>query len=268
MSRIGLGTAQLAFKDITAEQAIATVHAALDSGVRLIDTALAYTREGVESYAEQIVGRALAQRPGRREALVATKGGHYRDGDDFPVDASPEALRANCDTSLRNLGVDRIDLYQLHHVDPRVPLAESVGALKELQAAGKVAAIGLSNVSVAQIEQARAEAAIAAVQNRLSLADRADLPTVAYCAATGLRYLACLPLGGPAARRDDPVVAGVAARLGLSVPQVWLAWVLAQGAHVTPLVGASRPETIRQSAHSGPLAMGDLALIDQQLTHK
>jgi aryl-alcohol dehydrogenase-like predicted oxidoreductase len=141
MGEVGLGTAQLAFKDITSEQAVATVHAALDAGVRLVDTALAYTRKGIESFAEEMVGRALATWPGRDDVLVATKGGHRRDGDEFPIDGRPAALRADCETSLRNLGVERIGLYRLHWVDPRVPLAESVGALRELQLAGK---IGLS----------------------------------------------------------------------------------------------------------------------------
>ncbi len=247
MTRIGLGTAPLAFKDITEQQAVATVHAAVDCGVTLIDTALAYTRARTESFAEEIVGRACAQRPGH-EVLVATKCGHRRAGDDFPVDASPAALRADCDTSLRSLGVERIDLYQLHWVDPRVPLADSVGALRDLQTAGKVAAIGLSNVSIEQVELARAEAPIASVQNRLSLADRADLATVAHCATVGLRYLAYQPLGGSGRRQDNPAIIEIAASLGASVPQVWLAWVLAQGAHVTPLVGSSRPETITESA--------------------
>lgn len=250
MSRIGLGTAQLAFKDITPEQGIATIHAALDSGIRLIDTALAYTRVGVESYAEDLVHRALRDRDG---VLVATKGGHYRDGDTFPVDASPAALRANCETSLRALGVDRIGLYQLHHVDPAVPLAESVGALRELRDEGKIASIGLSNVSVAQIIEARAEAPIATVQNRLSMAEPADRPTAAYCGAEGLRYLAYLPLGGPGSRLDTPEVTAAASQAGVSAARIWLGWVLAQGPHVTALVGASRAATISDSASAVPL---------------
>src|SRR5215469_3370936 len=114
---IGLGTAQFAFRDGTPEDSVATVRAALDAGVRLIDTALAYTRAGVESYAEQIVARALRGIV-RDRPLVATKGGHWREGDTFPVDGRPETLRAHCEISLRTLGVDQIDLYQLHHVDP------------------------------------------------------------------------------------------------------------------------------------------------------
>ena len=265
MNRIGLGTAPLAFKDITTQQAVATVHAALDCGVSLIDTALAYTRAGSESFAEEIVGRAGAQRPGHG-VLVATKGGHRRAGDAFPIDASPAALRADCDTSLRSLGVERIDLYQLHWVDPRVPLTDSVGALRDLQTAGKIAAIGLSNVSIEHIELARAEAPIASVQNRLSLADRADLATVAHCATVGLHYLAYQPLGGSGRHQHNPAITEIAASLGASVPQLWLAWALAQGAHVTPLVGSSRPETITKSASAGQLLLdpATVSLLEEQ----
>lgn len=268
MSGLGLGTAQLAFKDISAAQGIATVHAALDGGIRLVDTAQAYTRPGVESYAEALVRRALEQRRDRDDVLVATKGGHRRAGDGFPVDASPAALRADCETSLRNLGVDRIGLYQLHHVDPHVPLAESVGALRELRDAGKIADIGLSNVTVAQIELACAEAPIATVQNRLSLAHRDELSTLVHCGRAGLRFLAYSPLGGWRERPDEPIAARVAERHGASVAQVWLAWLLAQGTHVTPLVGASRPGTIADSLRAAGVALDsqDLAALDT-ITH-
>src|SRR6516165_3330730 len=166
---IGLGTAQFAFRDGTPEDSVATVHAALDAGVRLIDTALAYTRADAESYAEQVVARAL-RGIGHDRPLVATKGGHWRDGDAFPVDGRPETLRAHCEISLRTLGAGRIDLYQLHHVDPAVPLADSAGALAELRADGKVAAVGLSNVTIAQLDEASAVTPVDAVQNRLSYA--------------------------------------------------------------------------------------------------
>jgi aryl-alcohol dehydrogenase-like predicted oxidoreductase len=261
--RIGLGTAPLAFKDVTARQVIATIHTALDHGVRLIDTAAAYTRPGIDAYAEAVVAKALAQRSDRADVLVATKGGHRRAGDDFPVDASPAALHADCDRSLRALGVDQIGLYQLHHVDPRVPLADSIGALLELRSAGKIAEIGLSNVSIAQIDEVRRLAPIASVQNRLSLAERADLPTARHCAELGIAYLAYQPLDGSGARPVEVKVAAVAGRLGVSAEQVWLAWLLAEGEHIVALVGSSRPATIAQSARAAEvrLSPAELALI-------
>jgi aryl-alcohol dehydrogenase-like predicted oxidoreductase len=243
---IGLGTAQFAFRDGTPEGAVATVRAALDAGVRLIDTALAYTRPGVESYAEQVVARAL--RPVTTDRpLVATKGGHWRAGGAFPVDGRPAALRAHCEISLRTLGVDRIDLYLLHHVDPAVPLLDSVGALEQLRGEGKIAATGLSNVTIEQLDAALTVTPVAAVQNKLSYADPGDLPTALACARRQVAYLAYSPFGGPAG--TPPLAAlEVAKRRGVSVHRVLLAWLRDQSANILPLVGASRPASIRDSA--------------------
>jgi aryl-alcohol dehydrogenase-like predicted oxidoreductase len=219
---IGLGTAQFAFKDGSPADSVATVHAALDAGVRLIDTALAYTRPGVESYAEQVVARALRGITGERP-VVATKGGHWREGDGFPVDGRPAAIRAHCEISLRTLETDRIDLYQLHHVDPRVPLADSVGALEQLRGEGKIAAIGLS------------------------YADPGDLPTALACARRGVAYLAYSPFGGPSGTPPEAALS-VAIRRGVSVQRVLLAWLRRQSPNILPLAGASRPASIRDSA--------------------
>ena len=248
---IGFGTAPLAFKDVSIDQAVATIRAAVDSGVGLIDTALAYTRPGLESFAEAVVAKALA---GGIDVLVATKGGHRRAGDAFPVDARPASLRADCEVSLRTLGVDTIGLYQLHHVDPRVPLVESVGALEELRTEGKIGMIGLSNVDIAQIEQARAVGPIVSVQNRLSYGDRDDLATAEYCGRRGIAYLAYMPLHGSG---DAGAVRAVAERHGVSRERVRLAWLLAQGPHIVALVGASRPETIADSTAAASLWLND-----------
>lgn len=253
LSGIGLGTAQFAFRERSRPDSIATVHAALDAGIRLIDTALAYTRIGVESYAEDVVAAALRSRPDV-DAVVATKGGHLRRGDDFPIDASPRTLREHCEISLRTLGVERVDLYQLHHVDPKVPFVESVGALAELRAEGKIDGIGLSNVDVAQLDLARGVTPIASVQNRLSLGVPGDLPMVAACVERGIAYLAYMPFGGPGAA--PPVAAVIIAReRGVSPQRVQLAWLRSRSPVVIPLVGASRPSSIVDSA--APLALDD-----------
>lgn len=254
---IGLEAAQFAFKDAAAADSVATVHAVLDAGVRLIDTALAYTRPGVESYAEQVVARALRGMTGERP-LVATKGGHWREGDGFPVDGQPATLRAHCEISLRTLETDRIDLYQLHHVDPRVPLADSVGALEQLRREGKIAAIGLSNVTVAQLDDALAVAPVAAVQNRLAFGDPGDLPTALACAQRRVAYLACSPFGGPSGAPPEAALA-VARRRGGSGHRVLLAWLRQQSPNIVPLAGASRPASIRDSATLLTLDDRDLA---------
>ena len=259
---IGLGTAQFAFRSGTAEDSVATVHAALDAGVTLIDTALGYTRLGVESYAEQIVARALRSFRGARDArpLVATKGGHWRDGDQFPVSGRPEKLRAHCEISLRTLGVSRIDLYQLHHVDPLVPLADSVGALEDLRSEGRVAAIGLSNVSLGQLDAALAIAPIASVQNHLSLTAPGDLAMALACAERNVAYLAYAPFGGPSGMPPTAALS-VARQHGVSVHRVLLAWLRAQSPNIVPLAGASRPATIRDSATALDLTPEDLDLL-------
>jgi aryl-alcohol dehydrogenase-like predicted oxidoreductase len=268
LAGIGLGTAQFAFRERSRAESLATVRAALDGGIRLIDTALAYTHDGVVSYAEELVGEALrdwggtgdtADAGGAADApIVATKGGHYRDGDGFPVDARPEALRAHCLISLAALGVERIDLYQLHKIDPRVPLLESVEALAELRREGLIAAIGLSNVTTSQLDDARAVAPIASVQNRLSTGDRADLVTVADCESRGIAYLAYMPFGGP---DGDPgsAVAAIALARGVSTQRVQLAWLRALSPNVIPLVGASRPASILDSARYIELDAAELA---------
>jgi pyridoxine 4-dehydrogenase len=244
------------------DEAIATVHAALDGGVvRFIDTALAYSRSEHDSFAESVVAEALRQRMVREDVLIATKGGHRRVGEEFPVDASPAALRADCDRSLRALGVEVIDLYQLHHVDPEVPLIESVGALRALQLDGKVRLIGLSNVDIDQIEEALTVAPIASVQNRLSLRHRGDLPTTKYCTERSIAYLAYMPLGGGGGRtRPDEAVNAVATRHGVSAARVQLAWLQAQPSDTLPLVGASRAQTILDS-----MAATDVHLSEEDL---
>jgi aryl-alcohol dehydrogenase-like predicted oxidoreductase len=194
----------------------------------------------------------LGERP-----LVATKGGHWRDGDRFPVDGRPGTLRAHCEISLRTLGTDRLDLYFLHHVDPAVPLADSVGALEELRREGKIAAAGLSNVTIAQLDESCAITPVAAVQNRLSYADPADLPTALACAQRGIPYLAYSPLTAPAGPCLQAALT-VAGRHGASVQRVMLAWLRAQAPNIVPLVGATRPASIRDSADLLHLTHDDL----------
>jgi aryl-alcohol dehydrogenase-like predicted oxidoreductase len=258
VGHIGLGTAPLAFSGIPFTDAVATVRAALDAGVGLIDTAPAYTRPGHDAFAESAVAAALQGRADRENVMVATKGGHRRAGDTFPVDASRAALRSDCDRSLRALGVDAIELYQLHHVDPHVPLVDSVGALRDLQQEGRVRQIGLSNVDIGQIEQALMVAPIASVQNRLSYSHRADLATARHCATRGIAYLAYMPLGGArGGHAPDHALLSVAARHGVSVHRVQLAWLLGQDAPVLPLVGATRPATIADSAAAVGLRLSD-----------
>lgn len=245
---IGLGTAPLAFKEVSEQQGISVIHAALDAGVMLMDTALAYSRPGFASYAESLLRAAMRGRSER--PLIATKGGHWREGTEFPVDGTPATLRRHCEQSLHSLGVERIDLYQLHHVDSNVPLEESIGALSELQQEGKVDMIGLSNVSASQIDLATGLAEISAVQNRASFVHSEGLEIAQHCAGLNIAYLAYMPLDGPRRSAGDcgDSRAAIAEERGVSPQQVSLAWLMSRGDHIIPLVGATRSETIEDSA--------------------
>src|SRR5215210_6493793 len=257
---IGLGGMPLSLDGRPDEdRAIRTIHAALDAGVNLIDTADAYAYDERDvGHNERLIAKALR---GRRDGvLVATKGGHTRRGQDWEVDGRPEHIRAACEASLAALETDVIDLYQFHRPDPSVPYAESVGAFKELQDEGKVRWVGLSNCTVEQLEEALGLAEIVAVQNQLSLGYTSPLAKgeVDACTERGIAFLPWSPLGGigkaDSTERVDAVREAAAAH-GVSPQQVALAWLLAQGPTVIPIPGASRPESITDSARAAELEL-------------
>jgi aryl-alcohol dehydrogenase-like predicted oxidoreductase len=258
---IGLGAMPMSLRGRPEEaRSIRTIHAALDAGVNLIDTADAYCIDEDEvGHNERLIAKALR---GRRDvAFVATKAGHIRPGGDWEVDGRPEHIRAACEASLKALETDRIDLYQYHRPDPDVPYAETVGAFKELQDAGKVRWIGLSNCTLEQLDEALGVAEIVSVQNQLSLEFTSPLHNgeVGTCAERGLAFLPWSPLGGisnaaRAAGSVDPV-RSVADAHGVSPQQVALAWLLSLSPTVIPIPGASRPETIRDSVRAARLEL-------------
>lgn len=267
VSAIGLGAMPLSLTPHPDEAlAVATVQAALDAGVTLIDTADAYAPSDQIGHNERLVGRALAGWGGdRSQVLVATKGGHTRSPDGgWALDGSPTHLRRACEASLTALGVESIDLYYYHRPDPRVPFAESVGTLAELKSEGKIRAIGISNVDVAQIDAARTITDVAAVQNQFSPTFRSSQDELERCAELGITFLPWAPLGG----RDEagsagdrhPAFAAVARERGVSPQQVILAWMLGLAPVTVPIPGASRPTTAADSA-----AAGDLVLSGQEM---
>jgi aryl-alcohol dehydrogenase-like predicted oxidoreductase len=269
---IGLGEMPMSLAGRPDEaRSIRTIHAALDAGVTLIDTADAYCLDGSEvGHGERLVAKALAAWPGDGDrVLVATKGGHTRPGREWGLDGRPEYLRQACEASLERLGVEAIGLYQLHRPDPKVPFAESVGALAELKAAGKVRLVGLSNVGVDQIRQARELVEVASVQNEYSPRFRRSEGELAWCAANRIAFLPWSPLGGIGRGRDlggrHRAFAEVAEAHGVSPQQVALAWELAKAPVVIPIPGSSRPETILDSAAAASLRLSadELALLDR-----
>jgi aryl-alcohol dehydrogenase-like predicted oxidoreductase len=235
-------------------RAVSVIHAALDAGATLVDTANVYCHDETEiGRNERLVAQALQTWRGDRSTIeIATKGGLTRPGGKWIPDGKVKALRAACDASRRALGVDVIDLYQLHAVDPRTPLETSVRALAALQTEGKINRIGLCNVTVGQLESARRIAEIASVQVSLSPLDDENLRNgvAEDCRDHGIRLIAYRPLGGERAARlaRDPVLTDVAARLGVTAAEVALAWLADFGPGVIPIPGPTREETARSIA--------------------
>ena len=268
VSAIGLGAMPMSVDGRPPQaQGVRTIHAALDAGITLIDTADAYCVDADDvGHNERLVAEALATWSGDRGGvIVATKGGHTRGRDgSWGRNGHPEYLRSACDASLKALGTDRIDLYQFHRPDPAVPVEESVGALAELQQAGKIRMVGVSNFSIDQIQKAQSVAGIVSVQNEFSPAYRSSQSEIAYCEANGIAFLAWSPLGGMGAAASlaqrHPAFAAVADECRVSPQRVALAWELAQSPVVIPIPGSSRPETILDS-----LAAVDLQLTAEQL---
>jgi aryl-alcohol dehydrogenase-like predicted oxidoreductase len=248
-------------------RSIATIHAALDAGVTLIDTADAYhLKAGETGHNERLIAKALATYGGdTSDVLVATKGGHIRPGDgSWTVDGSPEHLRQAAEASLKALGVEAIGLYQFHRPDPKVPYAESVGAIRELLDAGKIRLAGISNTTIEQIDIARrilGEGNLASVQNQFSPAFRSSEPELRHAAELGIAFLPFSPLGGSGRAGQlgtrHTAFQEVADAHGVSPQQVALAWMLALAPVVIPIPGASRPESVTDSAKAADLVLTD-----------
>jgi aryl-alcohol dehydrogenase-like predicted oxidoreductase len=270
---VGYGGMHLSLQDRPPEpEGVAVIHAALDAGVRLIDTADSYCLDDSDTgHNERLIARALREWSGpAHEVLVATKGGLTRPRGRWERDARPEHLRAACERSLRALGVERIQLYQLHAPDPSVPFEESVGTLADLQREGKVRWVGLSNVSVEQIRAAEAIVPIASVQNRLNPFFREALVdgVVDYCGSRSIGFLAYSPTGGGRLNRklpEHPVLRPMAARLEVSAHALVLAWALAQSPAVIVIPSARRVAHALDSVSAGGLALSadDLSAIDR-----
>jgi aryl-alcohol dehydrogenase-like predicted oxidoreductase/histidinol phosphatase-like enzyme/predicted kinase len=256
------------------DRAVDVLHAAFDAGVTMLDTADAYCLDESDiGHNERLIARALSTWPGDRTRItVATKGGMTRPEGRWEPDGRARHLRAACERSCRALGTDRIALYQLHAPDPRTPLSTSVKALAALKRDGLIAGIGLSNVTVGQIEEARQITEIAAIQVELSVWNDASILSgvVAYCIANRLPLLAYRPLGGRLARRSlgeggrsqartksHPVLQRVAAAHGVSPFDIAIARLADLSDLIVPLPGVTRVETAKASARAQQIAFSD-----------
>ncbi len=273
VSAVGYGGMHLSIEGRPPEaQSIRVIHAALDAGMTLLDTADVYCLDDSDlGHNERLISAALASwRGGREHIVVATKGGLTRPHGRWERNGRPAHLRLACEQSLSALGVDRIDLYQLHAPDPAVPFEESVGGLAELVQEGKIRWVGLSNVSVQQIRAAEAITSVTTVQNRLNPFFRESIAdgVVDHCSRRRIGFLAYSPTGGGRLTLKlppHPVLAPMAKQLGVTAHQLVLAWVLAQGRTVIAIPSARKVEHVADSARAADLALSaaDLDAIGQ-----
>lgn len=276
VSAIGLGGMPMSIEGRPDEaRSIATIHAALDAGITFIDTADAYRLGGeAGSHNELLIAKALRSYSGdTSHVLVATKGGHLRTEPQegaWQQNGHPDYLKRAAEASLTALGVDVIGLYQFHRPDPDVDYADSVGAIRELLDAGKIRMAGISNANPEQIRQAQQilDGRLVSVQNQFSPAFRSSEPELELCTELGLAFLPWSPLGGITGAgslgSSFAPFQTVADAHGVSPQVVCLAWELAKGPGVIPIPGASRPESIIDSATATELTLTaeELATLD------
>lgn len=274
IARLGFGAMRLTGLGVWGEpddrkECIGVVRRAVELGVQLIDTADSYGPH----VSEEIIREAIHPYPD--DVLIATKAGLTRNGPDviktgqglvrlgpkaWPPVGRPEYLRQQAEMSLRRLGLDHIDLFQLHRVDPKVPLEEQVGELRNLQDEGKIVAIGLSQVTVDQIRQARTIAAIATVQNRYNLTDRGSADVLDYCTREGIGFIPWAPVGAGELTRPGGPVDRIASAHGSTSSQVALAWLLARSEVMLPIPGTSKVAHLEDN-----IAAAELALSAQEI---
>jgi pyridoxine 4-dehydrogenase len=255
--RLGYGAMQLTGPGVWGQprdraEAVAVVRRAVELGVDFIDTADSYG----PYVSEEIIAEALLPYP--EQVLVATKAGLLRTGPGvWPVCGQPDYLRQEAEMSLRRLGLERIELFQLHRIDPKVALEDQIGLLKDLQDEGKIAMIGLSEVSVEQIKAAEEIAEIVSVQNMYNLTTRQSEDVLDYCEAQNTAFIPWFPIAnGDLARPDGPVDHVVEAT-GATPSQVALAWLLARSPVILPIPGTSRVAHLEQNCAAVGLTLTD-----------
>jgi pyridoxine 4-dehydrogenase len=255
--RLGFGAMRITGKGIWGppadhDEAIAVLRRAVDLGVNLIDTANSYGPD----VSEELIAEALHPYP--EDLLIATKGGLTRTGpDQWPPNGDPDYLREACEGSLRRLRLDTIELYQLHRPDPKVPYEESVGALKDLQAEGKIRHIGVSNVSISQLETARSLVEVVSVQNRFNLTDRTSEDVLDRCEELGTIFFPWWPLSAGSLAEPGGPVDQMASAHEATPGQVALAWLLARSAVMLPIPGTSSVKHLEENIAAAAVKLSD-----------
>jgi len=255
--RLGFGAMQLTGKGVWGEppdrqEAIAVLRRAVELGITLIDTADSYGPE----VSERLIAEALHPYPG--DLVIATKAGFQRPGPGRWVeDGRPQHLREACEGSLRRLRLDRIDLFQLHRIDPKVPAEDQIGVLIDLQRAGKIRHIGLSEVTVQQIETVRRMAPVVSVQNRYNLVDRKSEDVLDYCTRENIGFIPWFPLAtGDLAKSGGPLER-VARQFDAQPAQVALAWLLEKSPVMLPIPGTSKIKHLEENTAAAALRLDD-----------
>ena len=245
--RLGFGAMRITGKGIWGspddpEEAKRLLRRVVELGIDLIDTADSYGPE----VSENLIAEALHPYPDG--LVIATKGGLRRSGPgQWPRDARPERLKECCDASLRRLKVDRIDLYQLHSPDPRVPYEDSIGALKELRDEGKVRHVGVSNVSLDELERARAIVEVVTVQNRYNLEDRDSEDVLDACEREGIGFIPWFPLATGRLAEPGGSLDRISTEHDATPAQIALAWLLARSPVMLPIPGTSSVEHLEEN---------------------
>ncbi len=253
--RLGFGAMRITGKGVWGpppdrDVAVATVRRAVELGTTLIDTADSYGPE----VSEEIIGEALAPYPD--DVVVATKAGLTRSGpDQWSPNGHPDHIRQACEGSLRRLRLDTIPLYQLHRIDPAVPVEDSLGTIVELQAEGKVRHIGVSEVTVDELHQCQAITPIVTVQNRFNLVDREWQDVLDVCTAEGIGFIPWFPLAVGDLARDHDALRDACRRLDAAPSQVALAWLLGRSPVVLPIPGTGRPDHLAENVAAAGLEL-------------
>ena len=255
--RLGFGAMRITGEGVWGEPAdqdgaIAVLRQAVELGINLIDTADSYGPDVSES----LIAEALHPYP--EGLVIATKGGFLRDGPgQWRPDGRPEHLREACEGSLRRLRRDQIDLYQLHRPDPDVPYEESVGAMVELQREGKVRHIGVSNVRIAQLDQALELAEVVSVQNRFNLTDRRTEEVLDACSQRGIAFIPWFPLATGSLARPGTALDEIASSHDAAPSQIALAWLLRRSEAMLPIPGTSSVEHLDENVAAAGIELSD-----------
>jgi pyridoxine 4-dehydrogenase len=260
--RLGFGAMRITGKGVWGEptnrvEAIRVLRRAIELGVNFIDTADSYGPE----VSERLIAEALHPYPA--DLVIATKGGFDRPGPDRWVEnGRPEHLISACESSLRRLRLERIDLYQLHRIDPKVPSADQLGTLKNLQAQGKIRHIGLSEVSVSQIQLAQTIVDVVSVQNRYSVTDRGSEDVLEYCERQKIAFIPWFPLAAGRLSGPTSPIGKMATKAKATPSQVALAWLLWRSPVILPIPGTSRVEHLEENVRAADLKIDGSAFTE------